>query len=922
MCKCLLSDSGSTAAVQRNVLPTTVKPSHYDLELTPNLETFEFQGTVAVSLDVKETVKTIVANANDLQVHSGKVVVVAGGAETTQIATSVVVSKEAQTVTFEFANEIPAGAKATLHATFTGTHNDQMVGFYRSSYMDKTGAEPVKKYMAVTQFESSDARRAFPCWDEPNLKATFDVKLVVRPGLCALSNMNEVEEQLVKSEAGEVLKEVRFARTPIMSTYLVAFAVGEFEFIEAMAHPKLPADAQPIKMRVYTHKGDIHRAQFALDVGVRTIEFFSEFYGVAYPLPKLDQIAVPDFAAGAMENWGLVTYREQLLLVDETTTTRRRQFVADVIGHEFAHQWFGNLVTMDWWSELWLNEGFATFMGTSATVHNFPEWNYWTQFVHDDYMQGLGLDSLRSSHPIEVDVRSAEEVDQIFDAISYSKGASVIRMLSSFLGAETFAKGVHQYLKKFAYQNAKTTDLWASLSEASGFDVADIMYAWTRKTGFPVLDVVSESFDASKGELTLTIRQSRFLSSGDLTPEEDAEALWTVPLTVVTHLNRHTPTRHVLREKMTTITIPYTEERGHFWKLNYRTTGFFRVNLTASQQAHLASALRADFDFFTVEDRIGIVYDSFSTAKAGLSSTSGALDIVTGYAAETDYTVLSSISQNLASVKRLCLAEPRSTIEGLDALIRLVFSDKARAMGFEYAEDEDPNVQLKRTLVLSEAAGANDEEIAAELVRRYERYIAGDDKALHANLRSLAFATANKRSQTDAVFEQLLSLAKTSDAAAVQLDALRAIGSSPSLDVVRRSLALVLDSETVRLQDVTVPLNSLVASPAFGEARVVMWEWLRANWEALHERMSAAMGLLGSVVTLSVTFHTSAELADEIEAWARGDDLATDEAKAKRVEQLKSARRPLDQSLERVRTNAKWLARDRAAIAAWVAARQ
>ena len=419
--------------------------------------------------------------------------------------------------------------------------------------------------VVVTQFEATDARRCFPCFDEPNLKATFQVTINADQGLTALSNMPVIGEGEVKVN-GKTKKQYVFDTTPIMSTYLLAMAVGEFDYIQSKAVPKSPKGAKPIDVRVFTLKGQSNQGQFGLDVAVKTLEFFSSYFDIAYPLPKMDLIAIPDFSAGAMENWGLVTYREIYLLYDEKTTSSSvKQRIAYVVGHELAHQWFGNLVTMDWWSELWLNEGFATFVGWMAVDNLFPEWKVWTQFVTNDYSHGLALDCLRSSHriffkfnhlAIEVEVQSPSEINQIFDAISYSKGASVIRMLNSFLGQETFMNGVRLYLKKHAYSNATTLDLWSSLKEASGIDVATLMFTWTRKMGYPMVTVVCEQYDSSQKTMTLTLRQQRYLKSGDLSPAEESESpIWWIPIGVVTNMSPKKPLSLILTEKEGTITF-------------------------------------------------------------------------------------------------------------------------------------------------------------------------------------------------------------------------------------------------------------------------------------------------------------------------------------------------------------------------------
>jgi aminopeptidase 2 len=380
--------------------------------------------------------------------------------------------------------------------------NDKMVGSYRSSF--KANGET--KYMATTQMQPTDARRAFPCFDEPALKARFTVTLIADKRLTCLSNMDAVSEVHVDGKYGNGKKAVTFRETPPMSSYLLAFVVGELNYIQSNSF-RLP-------VRVYALIGqDIELGRFSLGLAARTLEFYEKTFESPYPLPKLDMIAILD-NSGAMENWGLLTFRLADLLIDEKTSSAgRMEQVAEVVQHELAHQWFGNLVTMDFWDGLWLNEGFATWMSWFSCNTFYPEWKVWEQYVGSSLQSALSFDSLRSSHPIEVPVQRVDQISQIFDAISYQKGSCVIRMVSRYLGEDVFMEGIRRYLKKHAFGNTTTTDLWAALSDASGKDI-QIMQIWTKEVGHPIVTVTE---DAS----SIHVKQNRYLRTNDVQPKED-----------------------------------------------------------------------------------------------------------------------------------------------------------------------------------------------------------------------------------------------------------------------------------------------------------------------------------------------------------------------------------------------------------------
>ncbi|XP_020615245.1 puromycin-sensitive aminopeptidase-like protein [Orbicella faveolata] len=495
-------------------LLTSVLPKNYKLTLKPNLTEFTFTGEEVIDVEVRQAADKVTMNCLDIVIKS------ANFSSDGSVVNSSAISydKEEETVTISFPSPLPLG-NGQLCMDFTGELNDKMKGFYRSKY---TGTDGKEKYCAVTQFEPTDARRAFPCWDEPALKATFDVTLVVPKDRVALSNMNVVEEKDVASDAS--LKTVKYAQSPVMSTYLVAFVVGEFDFVEGK-------DADGVLIRVYTPKGKAIQGQFALEVAQKTLPFYKEYFNISYPLPKMDLIAIPDFAAGAMENWGLVTYRETALLVDpENSSSAAKQWVGLVVGHELAHQWFGNLITMEWWTHLWLNEGFASWIEYLCVDHCFPEWDIWTQFVTTDFSRAMQLDALTNSHPIEVPVGHPGEIDEIFDAISYSKGASVIRMLHDYVGEKAFKEGLCYHLDKFKYSNATTEDLWASLSHASSKPVAAVMETWTKQMGFPVLSVTAEQKGDSR---EVTITQNKFFADG----VSQGSYHWQVPVSISSSAN-------------------------------------------------------------------------------------------------------------------------------------------------------------------------------------------------------------------------------------------------------------------------------------------------------------------------------------------------------------------------------------------------
>ncbi|KAJ3311847.1 Aminopeptidase 2 mitochondrial [Boothiomyces sp. JEL0838] len=910
------------------LLPQNAQPTHYNLTLVPGLETAKFTGQVSISLTVSEATRVVVANVRDLSVTKASVAVLRvspGGLDrvqswpkdptthrATQNSSSIAIDNDNETVAIEFQHEIPAISKVVLHLEFAGTHFEDLRSFYRSSYLAEDGS---KKYIVTTQFQAADARRCFPCWDEPNLKATFDVQLIVPKGLIALSNTEVVkQEDLVIGN--KEMRLFKFATTPIMCTYLLAFCVGEFDYIEGVAHPKSPADAKPVTCRVYTVPGKKEQGRFALDVGIKTLEFFSEYFDIAYSIPKLDQIAVPEML-GAMENWGLVIYEEGALLVDpEKSSANSKKMVTSVICHELAHQWFGNLVTMDWWKELWLNEGFATYVGTFAVDYLFPEWKSFDKFILNSMNRALVLDGLRSSHPIEVEVNTPKDIDQIFDGISYAKGASVIRLISSYLGPEVFMNGVRIYLKRFAFKNATTIDLWNACSEASGKDIAKIMKEWTEVMGYPMVTILDEEYDETAKKLTLTLEQKRFLSTGDLTEEENTNgALWSIPFSVLTHEGEHSES-FLLDQKVGKITFDYEERSSSFWKLNSSCHTLFRVNYSDAQLDRIIRVLSSNRHVFTVADRLELLMDVFAFAEAGLGSTLNALNLLKEFSNETDITVLQKIREYIDTIKKVWVSN-KSVCDGIDRLASSIFYRKVLELGYEFKDETQDSL---RTLAISVTAGAKVKPVLEELHSRYLKFRNGEENAFHPNICDLVFNAGSTLSQTPMQdFEFLYNIYLTGATSVIKVDALRAIGNTNDFEIAKLLVEKYLfDSDKVKSGDVMYLARALIGNNADFSNNLLAYiqNYVVNNWTKLYELYKTQPYTLSSILVGLLLANLNRPMVEFMEGFVNGTGLPEEQALQRRKE-TEGISRALAQNIEKAKTSLNWLERENEKVERW-----
>lgn len=841
-------------------LPKSAIPTHYTISIKPDLDAFTFTGDEVISVTVPKRTNSIVLHSAEIEIFSAKYV-----SGKTALTPTISYNDKEETVTFTFKEPIPKG-KGKLQISFAGILNDKMRGFYRSRYM--YGEKEM--HMAVTQFESTDARRAFPCFDEPAHKAVFEVELIVPEDRTAISNM--LETGITEHSPG--YKAVKFAPSPKMSSYLLAFIVGHFEHVEKKTK-------SGTLVRVFVTPGKKHQTAFALDCAVRCMEFYEKYFAIKYPLPVMDLIAIPDFASGAMENWGAVTYRETAVLVDPVhSSVQNKQRVGMVIAHELAHQWFGNLVTMEWWTHLWLNEGFASYMEFVALDAVYPKWDIWSRFTADDQNRAFALDSLRNTHAIEIDVHHPSEISEIFDAVSYSKGASVIRMLASYLGESKFRAGLRAYLKKHAYENALTEDLWKALGKASGKPVAKIMQAWTKKPGYPVVNVEK----TAKG---IAVSQKRF--KPDTAPGGADKTLWHIPLSFMGPTGSSKPFVFSKKKGM----VPW-KQKG-FIKANPLETVFARVQYSDENLKLIAEEIRNRNKRFTETDRYGIIRDAFAFAKSGMISTPVALRLLPSYARETSYIVWSEILSNLLELKQLLhgtkLEKPFSSF----ALS--VIKEKAREVGWHAKKGEHFNEPFLRNAVLYAAGSFGDSDTLEKARALFEKR-SSENGHINPSVRATVYklvAQEGGAHEHEALFAEYHAATLEEERDRLML----ALCNFKDETLLLKTLDFAF-SDKAKGQDALKAISFTWSNP---HGRQVAWKYLSSRWDAIKIRFDG--GHMFSRFIAPASHFTAIDDANAI-----NDFFAT--------RMVPGIERTVRQTVEQIRSKAAWYARDAEKIAGFL----
>ena len=851
---CVLLAVALPAAAQR--LPGTVVPESYTLWFAPDLQKDIFRGRETITVQLKVPTSSVTLHAAEIDFAEVRIET-PGGMQNARVT----VDEKSETATFTVPQQLPPGP-ATIYVTYTGILNDKLRGFYRSQANGR-------KY-AVTQMEATDARRAFPSFDEPIYKATFEISLMIDNGDTAISNGAQVSDRPGPEPGKHTLQ---FARTKKMSTYLVAMIVGDFVCREGSA------DKTPLRICSTPDKRDL--TSYALEAAEQQLTFFNTYFGIPYPFDKLDIVAVPDFAAGAMENVGAITFRERLLLVDpERASLRVRKQVAAILSHEIAHMWFGNLVTMKWWDDIWLNEGFATWSESKPIAVWRPEWS-----VHLDDVAAtqtaLGLDALRSTRAIRTKVETPEQINEVFDAIAYEKSAAVLRMIEGFVGPEAFRKGISAYLSKYAFGNATGEDFWREMTASTGRPVDRIMQSFVEQPGAPVLSVRTKCTGTAT---EIALRQERFIGS----PGASAPAqTWTLPACF--KANDGQPRCEVIAEREHVVSAPSC----HNVFANAQSRGYYFTEYTPEIVRGLGRSARG----LEPVERLGLLGDEWWMVRGGRHDVGVYMDLAAQLADDETAAVSDAIATRLEFADAYLVRPPDRP--RYETWVRRRFGPTLRAMGVP-GDPRDPDERHSRRATLLELVG-----------------ITGDDPEVQQQARELAVAyMADRQSLPGTLAPDVLRVAAVGgdanlyDRYVAQVQKLAAepeeyyrfFGALPWFRdpaLITRTLAFAV-SPSVRTQDTGTLIANLITRPW---SQQTAWEFTKAQWPALIKKLGTFQGIPTIISSLGSMCSTE-KAADVRQFFAKNP--------------VPSAERTLQQAIERIDVCAALAQRQSAPMAEWV----
>ena len=823
-------------------LGRNVSPNKYSLSVKPDFGNSTFDGTVVIDVNIASATNEIQLNAAELTINSA--VVISNGVVQQAV---VKMDPDNERIVLKLANDVSHDAQVKID--FSGTNNDGMYGFYRSTYVDGDKAN----VLLTTQFESADARKAFPCFDEPEFKAVFDVSMIVPSNLECVSNMPSTSS----TDLGNGLKEVKFSKSPKMSTYLLYLGIGNYN--------RLSDTSGNTEISVLTTPGNSHMAEVPLQLARKFLDFYEDYFGIKYPLPKLDLIAIPDFSAGAMENWGAITFREVDLLANKDTSIATLQRVAMVIAHELAHQWFGNLVTMKWWNDLWLNEAFAEFLGYKAMESIFPDWQMKREFIIEDTSAALSADQLSSTHPISVNVRSPADADTLFGAITYEKGGSILNMIESYAGKEIFREGLHRYLTTYSYSNATRADLWGFMDGVArernrDVSVSKVASRWIDLAGYPSIAV-------SRTKSGVKLEQQRHFLLNNLSDVTS----WPIPVNYQVSGEDH-------QLLMDGRTASIKMGRDQWIKLNFGQNGFYRVAYEGDDVDRLGALIAAK----RVEsiDSWGVHHDLFARTMSGRISAESYLDFVERYCKDADYPTNSSV---LGGLSALSNALPKGKNErAKDMLIQdgIRLLDK---LGWERKSGETVFDTMTRPSVILELGFAGHQPTISKAVQMFYAHM-NNGEEIDSNIRGAVYYIA-ARSEGEKVFGLLKERFKSEKVAEEKSRLLKAMSMFADENLLLRSFDFAM-SPDVKIQD-TFKLISFGAyrNPA---AKGIILKWTEDNFEELKSRYLGGTNMIGKFVEALSVLDTRQDLEEVIRFFSQKGMMRDDmkQAYADTTEQI------------------------------------
>ncbi len=824
-------------------LPKEVVPTGYSIRIVPDIDKLTFSGTETVKLSAHSPVHRLVLNALELKITGASL-------EGKALPESAIrIDEKTELLTLELPSQLAAGDH-TLALSFSGKINQQGQGLFYARYQEQGSG--TKKIMLGTQFEATDARRLFPCWDEPVFRARFQLTAVIPENWFAVSNMPIESEKKI---AGG--KEVRFAATPSMSSYLNVFVAGELDLIESQSGPT--------QIRVITTKGKAEMGRYALEATAQILKYYNDYFGVPYPLPKLDQIALPGGFGGAMENWGGITYYEAALLFDpKNSSAETKQNIYEVLAHEMAHQWFGDLVTMAWWDNLWLNEGFASWMGTKCTAHFNPQWEVWlrrnlprdpTRRVGITKEQAMEGDARSTTHPIQQPIATEAEANSAFDDITYKKGQSFLRMLESFLGQDVFRDGIRRYMATHKFSNSTTADLWNALSESSGQPIAEIAAGWTEQPGFPVVKVKR----GEGGKVSLT--QERFTINFRNAPPLE----WKIPLTYSIDVGQ-APVSVLMTGKSAHLqNIP----ADRALKLNVKGAGNYRVEYDEPSWNLLLRTLPQ----MGVEDRVDLLSDAWALVQANRASVSRYFELVDKLPSSTELAEREQIINVLDFINRLLIGRPER--EKFQAYARSILRPTFDALGWDPKASEPATAGNLRASLINALGDLNDQEIIAGCRERFKRYLT-NPQSLQPDLRPPVLAVVGRYAD-EATWNQLHELGLKTTSTEEKQNYYDALAGAIDPTLVKKTLPIALTDELPTSR--AIFLVSRVARES--DHPDIAWDFAKANMKALLAKTDA-LGANRYAPSL-FTFFSEDSRANELKAYGKTNlpaESATEVAKA------------------------------------------